>query len=75
MCPLLCHRHLPEYQGTFNEGARVVIEAVPRDGYQFVGWLLDGVLWRFDNPVDFTMNPATIAPEVRHELIATYVPL
>ncbi|MBA7668105.1 hypothetical protein ES703_76209 [subsurface metagenome] len=60
--------------GTFNEGDTIILEAVPRDGYQFAGWLLDGVLWRTDNPVTFTMNPLTMAPEVPHSIGATYVP-
>ena len=65
----------PESQLTFNEGDTLIIEAVPRDGYQFAGWWLDGVLWSIDNPLTLTMNPATMAPDVSHELIATYVPV
>jgi len=65
----------PESQLSFNDGDTLTLEAVPRDGYQFAGWQLDAVLWRFDNPLSFTMSPATLARGVNHEIIATYVPL
>jgi|GEM_PF-4598690 len=62
-----------ERQSEYDEGDTVVILAVPRPGYRFVGWLLDGVLYSTDNPLSLTIQPP-LAPLVAHSIIATYLP-
>jgi len=63
----------PEAKTVFSEGETVTLEAIPRGGYQFKGWLLDGAPWAVPNPVTITMSPTELFPEVPHIVTAVYL--